>query len=99
VQVDQEKRGVSAGDEQEDGAVVKDVQGALCSWRRNGVVEGRSGVQADKRRSIDSAAENLPNAAAHDGQDKQEYEAENAACEAYAVGERVRHFIGRDLVP
>src|SRR5215469_5557647 len=98
-QVDQEKRRVSAGDEQQDGAVVKDVQGALCSWRRDRVVEGRSCVEADKRRSIDSAAENLPGAAAHKGEGKQKYEAENAAGETYAVGERVGQFIGSDLAP
>src|SRR5690606_22210924 len=70
-QADQRERGVGAGDQQVDRAVVKDLQPALGNGVLDGVVERGGGVQQQQGDAEDDGAGQLPAVAVDAGQGDQ----------------------------
>lgn len=89
---DKRERRVGASDEQIDCAVIEDLQSALRARRRQGVIERRSGVNANESASVYRAADDLQSAAAQNGEHQQHDETGDAEKQADSVRNAVGQF-------
>ena len=62
------------------------------------MVEGGGGVEGDESGAVDGAARDLPRAAAHQSEDEQYNEADDAENQAYAMSDGVGELFDRNTV-